>query len=379
MQFLFVHGVNTRREADGVYDRSVGDRDRRFRTVAFDGAEVTIANAYWGDDGADPGWGLACVPKSDEAWQRLGEPPAANLAQSRALLDAALVDFSSVVSGLSTVDLSRDEPADLVRRETFWAAAALYAELTPRPPWLAQMASDDAFLVRFDEEVEPYVQQAGLVRLGAGDRMRDLGRSILGVAARGLTGWLALGGRAFTPTVVIFIGDVFRYLKASDARERIRAAISEEIVAAALRANDDGTPLIVAGHSLGGVILYDILSDPQAVAALGERIGKPLEIDLLLTIGSQVSLFEELKLFTVSDEARGGGDRIARPAVAERWWNVFDQMDLVSFVASPVFDGVEDFAVDTVGGALTAHIAYFNSMVFYRRLNTRLKAAGLIA
>ena len=46
-----------------------------------------------------------------------------------------------------------------------------------------------------------------------------------------------------------------------------------------------GDKLIAVGHSMGGVILYDLLSDPDK--PLGD-----LKLDLLVTVGSQVGVFE---------------------------------------------------------------------------------------
>ena len=143
----------------------------------------------------------------------------------------------------------------------------------------------------------------------------------------------------------------------------------------------DGS-LVLMGHSMGGVILYDVLSDPKAMADLEQRLGAPLAVDLFVTVGSQVALFEELKLFQASDDRYGEKgkppfDRVPKPSTVKTWWNVYNRMDVLSFLTKPVFTGVEDFAVDTMAGVQTAHSAYFTNMLFYERLASRIGDAGL--
>ena len=86
-----------------------------------------------------------------------------------------------------------------------------------------------------------------------------------------------------------------------DGQEGLRAA-------AASRTTND--PLIVIGHSLGGVILYDIFS----------HFAPDLQCDLLVTVGSQVGFFQELAL--LANASAGGftpGSRVSRPGNIVRW------------------------------------------------------------
>jgi hypothetical protein len=131
---------------------------------------------------------------------------------------------------------------------------------------------------------------------------------------------------------------------------------------------------------MGGVILYDLLSDIAFVESMSKDLGEEFKADLLLTVGSQVALFEELKLFTASNPSDGvqSGSRLKKPDCIHRWWNAFNRLDVLSFIAEPVFFQVSDFEVNTTAGVLDAHSAYFTNSVFYRHLNIRLKEAGIL-
>jgi pimeloyl-ACP methyl ester carboxylesterase len=123
--------------------------------------------------------------------------------------------------------------------------------------------------------------------------------------------------------------------------------------------------LVIVGHSLGGVISYDILThfDPT------------LEVDLFVTVGSQVALFEEMTLYKESRPdlpQNPPADRLARPANIKRWLNVLDANDIFSFRTEGVFDGVQDFKYETGFGLMEAHGGYFRRPSFYRRLGERL-------
>ena len=54
-----------------------------------------------------------------------------------------------------------------------------------------------------------------------------------------------------------------------------------------------------------------------------------------------------------------------------------DELDVLSFRAATLFDGVDDFAFSSGTGILDAHTAYFKRNQFYHRLRVRLEAAGL--
>jgi pimeloyl-ACP methyl ester carboxylesterase len=111
-------------------------------------------------------------------------------------------------------------------------------------------------------------------------------------------------------TVTRFAGDAFVYLARRGTKDAPGAIVKTVLDAlrnaqAARTADDD--KLVVIAHSFGGEIMYDILThfDPT------------IQLDGLITVGSQVGLFEEMKLYLASrpnlppDPPAG---HIARPA-----------------------------------------------------------------
>jgi pimeloyl-ACP methyl ester carboxylesterase len=146
------------------------------------------------------------------------------------------------------------------------------------------------------------------------------------------------------------------------------ADVADALEEASRRVSDDDPHLIVVAHSMGGNIVYDLLTHYRP----------DLRVDVLATVGSQVAFFEELKLFMESDPSvpSSGADRVPRPANVDRWINIFDRNDILSFTTSGVFDGVEDYEYSTGEGILLAHTTYFLRPSFHDRLGDRLAGPG---
>ena len=125
--------------------------------------------------------------------------------------------------------------------------------------------------------------------------------------------------------------------------------------------------LIVVAHSMGGNIVYDILShfDPS------------IKIDALITVGSQVALFKELRLYAEDKSPKVDAGVARKPDCVGTWLNVFDPLDVLGFAASGVFKGVHDFAFSTQASALDAHSTYFLRPTFHERLRERLVEVGI--
>src|SRR5262249_2230670 len=89
-----------------------------------------------------------------------------------------------------------------------------------------------------------------------------------------------------------FLGDVFVYFHQRGTRRKLIAdTIVADLHKAVANRSSTGEPLIVVAHSMGGIILYDLLTSDLT----------NLDIDVLVTVGSQIAVIEELKLFTSSD------------------------------------------------------------------------------
>jgi len=176
--------------------------------------------------------------------------------------------------------------------------------------------------------------------------------------------------------VTYFLGDIFVYLKQRDVegaqgvRERLFEPILKDLIVAAKAPRAAGEPFVVIGHSLGGVLLYDILTDDACRRRLNHE-APGFKIDALLTVGSQPGFFADLKMY-----GDRGGERFPKPESVACWMNVYDFTDVFSFLCAPAFSDVEDFGYDTSVDLLQAHSAYFKKPSFYKRLQLRLKSLG---
>lgn len=399
VQMVFVHGVKGPRTTEPTskeYKAFRADADKRnglFRDTAFGGA-LNVVEAIWGPHAAQPAWNLACVPhvtlgRADDNValgglnDLLGGAPAIDGAGT-VLVQAARQDLPALIGGLSTVSLTTTEGAEAAEAARFWARAADVALTDDGATALKAAADDRAFAAKLAElaSADRGDQVALGVDIGAvGQGILDLG----GKLTSGLTDLvnspavLAVRDK-LTPEIAIFIGDVFVYLRAGAARTAIRNTVTSALAEAAHKARDNNEKLVLAGHSMGGVILYDLMSDASVISQLSSALGFPFKADLLLTIGSQVALFEELKVFNASSSTYSAttGKVPAPLAGAGAWWNVWNRLDVLSFYAAPVFAAVTDFEASTSAGIAGAHGAYFTNTVFYRRLNKRLKENGFI-
>lgn len=392
MPIVFVHGVNVRRGQD--YDAHVLARDGLFRRILLRGlvpdpGAIEILSPYWGDRGAQPAWNHASLPGADaevlggveelgglleKASQRdATDPVLLTLARRHSLVDAVDALWMAGALGLEDETGARQH-AELAVRLLDYAAAH------PNPDWLADVDDDEAFLERLRTEVERHPGGAADVEgidddelevLGFGDlwdRIREGADRIAGTLGN-VSGAAALAmfRSRIQEHVTRFLGDVFVYLKArgsADAPGPIPEMVIDSLEAGAAARTDDD-PLLVVAHSMGGNIVYDVLT----------HFRPDLRVDRVVTVGSQVAFFEELKLFHASeggvpDDQR---PRVGRPDNVTRWLNVFDRTDVLAFAMDRVFAGVVDYQYDTGEGLIAAHGAYFTRPSFHRRLAKRME------
>ncbi|WP_327733970.1 hypothetical protein OG749_08865 [Streptomyces nojiriensis] len=413
MPLVYVHGIANRRER-GAH-RADTLRDAMFREHLLSalpgGADHRVYTAHWGDLGGRLAWNGDSFPEA--ALQRLGtHDPLAELADEvtdelartteprpeRLVLDVALrslpdaVDLLFVLAGLVERD-SADGPDDGAGGDAEGLAALAkvlsdhYAlpglpdpDGRPPRPWLTDLRDDEEFLAALAERSRPYdaapppADQETLGdsrttgdswlsgawrRLGSG--VVRLRRAATGRAMSGPVGRLRTAG---VDAVPLLIGDVTTYLARRGTREEPGPIVTRVagVLDRALAERADGSPLIVVAHSMGGNIVHDLLTHYRP----------DLKVDVLVTLGSQTGLFEELKLFRESDPAvtGGSGARVAMPAAVGRWLNVVDGADPLAFCAEPVFEGVTDYAYTS--GRLWAHSGALHQPMFHARLARRL-------
>ncbi|MCM5555376.1 hypothetical protein [Pleomorphomonas sp. NRK KF1] len=376
---IFVHGVANRKGGD--YDKTVAKRTERFRKLVF-GDTAKIENPYWGEFGANPAGGrYKCLPDYRDPGaggvEVLAVAPHPAHGPAPSLIELAREDFPETVDAIYAEALDEAQeggnsalPADLVREARM---AAAYASADPNPPWLAGDLSDEAFLNELTKRSALYAQSIGeaaapaanVELLGVGDWLKKGAKSleerILNAGGRLA---LAVGRERVHNQVAAFVGDVFSYLKEGSGREPIRKLMKDALT----KAVDSGDQIVLIGHSMGGVILADCLGDRQFCDSVGLKDGR--KVKALVTVGSQPGFFQEINLL--------GMQPMPSLAVAENWINVLDELDVLSFLASPLFGGgVKDMMFSSRTGILDAHSAYFSRVQFYERLRERLRQMGV--
>jgi hypothetical protein len=382
---VFVHGIGNR--SGKGYRGKVAMRDALFRRFllarALPELEASeIHNPMWGDLGAHLAWDHASLPEvrggerlggSGPAWADLfdvvnsdgGDQPLLRAARQRPHdavdLLYTLVDLRGRDEGeIENLAIAATELAD-------WCDRHDVADKT----WLAGIDDDRELVDALVRQIGPVDEPAvGGEMLGGRRRLRVAAHAMLTAAVdryrqqnigppfRHLaTATRRLAGRP----VSLLIGDVMAYLGG-------RGTVSEpgpivSLVASALDdAGRDG-PLIVVAHSMGGNISYDVLS----------HFRPDIEVDTLITVGSQVGLFEELKLFGASVSGVPGPLAPQVPSLPNvgRWINVYDRADVLAYRAAPVFGGAVDYDYPT--DAAWAHGAYFRQPTFHARLANKVR------
>lgn len=389
MPIVFIHGVSTR--AGPSYDRGKAEREAFFRSFLLPGltkepARVSVSFPYWGEFGAKMAWKGACLPsgtfealgtQETETELHLGACVNEELPDpDRVLMEVAKANtLESVVDLLwmSALDNNENTPEQLASSAV---QAANYAANNRKPSWLEEINDDESLIVRLCEAISESSAAVGGKPNGDWEALGGGGLSdLLGDAA----GWLkqkveAKGSRVLVnaaraglqAAATNFIGDIFVYLEergTPQAPGKIIGAVGQALTAAGTT-RTKADPLVVIAHSLGGEIAYDLLS----------VFHTDVTCDILVTVGSQVSLFEELKLLAFeNDYPQQDHLRVPRPRNVARWINIFDRNDVLGFAAASIFEEVEDFVYDTGEGSRAAHSAYFRQPSFYNRLSRRLR------
>jgi hypothetical protein len=382
---VFVHGVATRQTPE--YQAKVSQRDALFQRLVLPPGSVAPFDPDWGSNGVkfDPALPWLPSPNTAEAFAAgqsslAGQSGIARLASKKP--DVAIdLAFQAGLSARAATSqpLEEDEIAA-------FEAAVKYLERGPDKGAFDPARSDAEFLTDLAAELnaptatdsrasEPMsVTSNTLAWLGRG--LKDLVDPVANVTSDAV---LRVVRRPLSNQVALFLGDIFVYLRWREtdnekaASNRIFCPIADSLAQAAnLRSTND--PLIVVGHSLGGVILYDLLTDRSALASLNQRIGTELIIDTLVTVGSQPGLFADMGLY--SNVTKGVDGRYPCPAPVRNWLNVYDYTDMLSFACEPLFTKARDFEFDSVTSVLEAHSAYFQRPSFYSRLRARLRRSS---
>lgn len=389
MPIVFIHGVNNRESKDyqeGIIARNGFLQEIVSPALGLNKVKPKIYNPYWGGDGAQFAWEMAVLPQRGMGYQTFGgggltetlgkaESIVVNttLDGKLTVVENARKDLNAVVDALYAAAMeevtTEDDAQELAKS---YLIVSEYADKNRYPEWLYK---DEIIDTNFTDQL---IYNAGVSKhqaFGGGifDAIKE-GASRLGSALPHAGSELLgrFGREKLNLVVARFAGDGFVYLK-----NRGTKANPGDIVSTVLNAlNDaksyaenspDDNKLIVIAHSFGGEIIYDIMTyfDPD------------LQIDCLITVGSQVGLFAEMQLYVESESNLPKNPPppkglIPKPANLKRWINVFDLNDVFSYRIEPVFSGCSDFHYDTGYGTLGAHSGYFLRPSFYKRLASRL-------
>ncbi|MFZ1219780.1 MAG: hypothetical protein WAO00_10830 [Chthoniobacterales bacterium] len=402
MPVVFVHGVNVRKGPGYETGLAV---TKKFLQAHLAGATIngkklkTVEPVfpYWGDLATTFAWEMASLPSGEIDSLGVGgvdenlRPLVALVndaltdpsgAQNEPLTRLAQQDLELAVHVISRLLMEHVNDLDAEKAASFIVAAQAYARANPHPAWLSAVNTDAQFTNVLAQEVkaaQPAASQPealgpfdfitnplaavaakfkNAVKHAAGtvlDRTGDF-------ASTKLLGWTR---QSLNANLGRFFGDVFIYFNTRGPKEN-PGPIPKIILKAfedATQAGPPEEPLVIIGHSLGGVISYDLLTHFA-----------PREVDLFVTVGSQVPHFEELKLFRSSDKnIPSPAQKLAPvPPHLRRWINVFDVVDIFSYSAKRIFDRVDDFGYDTKTYVVKAHGAYFEQDRFYERLRHRI-------
>lgn len=165
--------------------------------------------------------------------------------------------------------------------------------------------------------------------------------------------WLTQQTLPFIADVIVYQSHTYR----EKIHTRVREVLERELGAGAGSAD---RPVKIIGHSLGGVVAFDM-------ACLNHE---PLHLEALVTLGSQPAFFHLL-------DPREGvppyeGEPVPLPSTIGRWTNVWDEYDVLAFATGEVFrlaDGTvpRDVRVRAMrsrlrGGLfMRSHMGYFSN------------------
>ncbi|MBT2456498.1 hypothetical protein [Streptomyces sp. ISL-86] len=397
---VHVHGIGNRvpQDPEQAAVRDALYRQHVLAAVGCDQDNTRVWSPWWGGLVAEPAWGWASLDVA--GMEQLGGIEEASSPETavldvaarigaaepdRVLVAAAATSLQWAIdivcsSLVGTEDELREGAAFCGKATAYWAQRSDTGRRGDGPavfPWLVEVSSDTELLERLSAELAVWHPRpvpntsgsaAGWETFGATGGVPRAARLVLRrlnyYAAVSVTrGGAALLRRRPTRSLALLLGDVMGYFAQRDTTENssITALVSESLEEAADHARQSGEPLVVMAHSMGGNIIHDVLS----------HFRPHLQVDLLVTAGTQIGLFEELKLFRASDRSltSAGGRKVPALPNVSRWINVVDPADPLAFAAAPVFSGAEDLHFGT--GAWWAHGGYVTSPHFHHRVALR--------
>jgi hypothetical protein len=417
MSVVYVHGVATRK-SDPSYHAHLGQIEALLERYVCPsvGEGCGVFPAYWGSYGAAFSWDGQSRPRS----VLLGQGASSNSlsAINQAMLLASL-GADETPRGEGRTRETRADPlvASGPRRPTSERSSALrFKDLRPEQlsdllsativPLTAGkservrllMIADD---VAHDEETRRRLTACASVEEelrellmllkearsgiltghGAGsewnkvvDRLGEIASRLGSAPAYAVSTIAGEWRRPINELVTVFLGDVFTYIGNRGTSEKIGAiprAVIDTLEHA--KSRNPSEPLVVLTHSMGGQIVYDLVS------YFLPSMKSNLRVDFWCATASQVGLFEEMKLFCSSQPAysKERGNKVPRidQQYLGGWWNVWDHNDFISYTSAPIFEGVDDEAYDSGASMIQSHSEYLLRPSFYRHFAKKVESA----
>jgi len=372
-QLVFVHGVANRTTPS--YKQNIEHRNELFRNLMFADTKVEIHSPMWGD-------GIPEIP-----------PGVFETDSGVATFSLNLGAPAAISSGLTATDLrgtvtpsisdigKQDAIAalDIICSQIFDRAASENRPLTAQEMQafrkavnvIATDSADSMFAGDPDNATLAEKFTADIPgSFGIGSSIRDAITAATD-QIRHTVSKLGFGvvRDSLHPAVGLFIGDVFVYLKQGNHRKEIQKTVGDALTSAHALAKKEGGPLIVVGHSMGGVILADMLANPTVCGLQSD-----IKVDALLTVGSQPGLFAALQVLARDPSTT----TYRKPECVGLWLNVFDPIDPLAFRTEMIFGDSNDLAFNSVAGIVDTHSKYFQRPQFYARCRVRLQENGIL-
>jgi hypothetical protein len=374
-QLVFVHGVATRDTPE--YEAAIQNRDELFRDLLF-GTDLTVHSPMWGQFVPQIRQDVFETDKGVRTYS-LNLGAAAGLGGG--LMSGGVAPASN--PNFSIGAIGKQDPVaalDAICSQIADRAAAEKRPLKPEELHAFRIATDliadDKAAAAFAGDASPKsiadkLKEGAPATFCIGNMISDAISAVTDRVrnAASTLGFGAVRG-SLSPSIGLFIGDVFVYLKEGERRQQIRHEVGKALASAHAAAKAGKGPLVVVGHSMGGVILVDMLANPGAA-----DLPDDLKIDALLTVGSQPGFFAALDVLTPNPPA---GSARRRPDCVSNWLNVFDPIDPLAFRTDMIFENATDLTFNSLTGISEAHTKYFQRAQFYARTRTRLQTAGVL-
>ena len=415
MPIVFIHGVTGRDDIEYVNNMNI--RNSYFRRFLLPGivsnpSKAKIFEAVWGEEATVFHWRLASLSKDLESLgatqeqlpliflNQAGVEQISPTETNKILLqvfhqafcqaqnngkdeEEAIQEAMLIVINLLWQIMSLNNEYDSEELSFYAAQAIEYIQKNYDWEWIQQVDNDDQFIRDFETQVKQWqldskpkdsqIETLGLPKIGvllrnSKDILLECTQRVTNVHKYILGNFISQFKKP-QRRLALFLGDIFTYLNLREISPTEPGSIVQKVVKKIEEAieakNEDDNKLIIVAHSMGGNIMYDILT----------HFRPDLGIDILITVGSQIAFFEEIKLFKASDSNFPQSpeiERVNKPENVERWINAFDYSDLLGLAAKGVFRDVEEVPYST-GMGVESHSEYFNQPLFHLRLNQEIK------